>query len=63
LVHPDIKDQKEVIDTLLNKTDKVFRQWTPLNKKGKKLITMWSYIKIPSDEIINVGYDITKIKK
>ena len=62
LFYPHIKDQKEVMDTLLNKTDKVFRQWNPLNKKGEMLTTMWAHIQIPSGEIINVGYDITKIK-
>lgn len=63
LFYPDPKVQEEVMFTILNKEPKVFRQWQPLNKKGEILTTMWTHIYLPSGEIINVGYDITKIKE
>ena len=63
LFYPDPKVQEEVMLTILNKEQKIFRQWQPLNKKGELLTTMWTHIYLASGEIINVGYDITKIKE
>uniref|UniRef100_UPI004047F35A rhodanese-like domain-containing protein n=1 Tax=Aliarcobacter sp. TaxID=2321116 RepID=UPI004047F35A len=63
LFYPDLKVQEKVLFTILNEEPKVFRPWQPLNKKGELLTTMWAHIYLPNDQIINVGYDITKIKE
>ncbi|MEA3498321.1 MAG: ATP-binding protein, partial [Campylobacterota bacterium] len=62
LFYPDPKVQKDAIDTIINKPEKIFREWYPLNKKGETLVTMWAHIYLPNGEIINVGYDITEEK-
>ena len=62
LFYPDVNSQKEVINTINNKPQKVFRQWKPLNKKGEILTTMWAHVYLSNGQIINIGYDITKIK-
>ncbi len=62
LFYPDPKVQKEAIDTIITKPEKVFRQWYPLNKQGEELTTMWAHIYLPNGEVINVGYDITNLK-
>ena len=63
LFYPDKKIQKDAIDTMLIKPEKVFRQWNPLNKNGETLTTMWAHIYLPNGEIINIGYDVTKVKQ
>ncbi|MFA9373739.1 MAG: rhodanese-like domain-containing protein [Poseidonibacter sp.] len=62
LFYPDPNIQKAVIDTILVQEKGVFKQWHPLNKKGEVLTTMWTHIDLPDGEIINIGYDITKLK-
>ena len=60
LFYPEVETRKKVLDTILNEPEKIFRKWYPLNKKGEKLITMWTHLYLPNGETINIGYDITK---
>ncbi len=58
--YPDIKDQERFFNTLNTDKTPTYREWHPKTKSGKKIITMWANIHLPNDEIIHVGYDITK---
>jgi PAS domain S-box-containing protein len=62
LFYPDPDVRKEVIDTVRVKPDKIFREWHPLTKDGKELITLWANFKLLDGEVINIGYDITDRK-
>jgi len=63
LFYPDPVIQKDAIDTIITKPEKVFREWNPLNKDGETLTTMWAHNYLPNGEIINVGYDLTGAKQ
>jgi PAS domain S-box-containing protein len=58
--YPDIKDQERFFNTLNTDKTPTYREWHPRTKSGKKIITMWATIHLPNNEIIHVGYDITK---
>ncbi len=57
LFYPDLKDKAAVLDNLHESF--AFKQWNPVTKEGKKLVTMWANVHMPNGEIIHVGYDIT----
>ncbi|WP_320034399.1 ABC transporter substrate-binding protein [Halarcobacter sp.] len=55
--NPDMR--KKVIHSFQQK-DGIYKEWHPLNKYGNKLATMWANIELPTEEVINFGFDITK---
>jgi len=63
LFYPDEDTQKKAKNTILYKKEKIFRQWHPVDKNGDILTLMWAHIYLPNGEIINIGYDLTKIKQ
>jgi len=63
LFYPDEETQKRAKNTILYKKEKIFRQWHPMDKNGDILTVMWAHIYLPNGEIINIGYDLTKIKQ
>ncbi|MEA1919084.1 MAG: ABC transporter substrate-binding protein [Campylobacterota bacterium] len=63
LFYPDPKICADVLDTLFDKPEKVFREWYPITKTGEALVTLWASITLPSGEIISIGYDITQQRK
>ncbi|MDY0321570.1 MAG: ABC transporter substrate-binding protein [Arcobacteraceae bacterium] len=58
--YPDKKEQERFLHSLNIDKTPIYREWHPRTKSGKKIITMWANINLPNDEIIHVGYDITK---
>ncbi len=61
LFYPDIHIQKKVKDSLsIVHEEAVYKEWHPITKYGKELVTMWANVRLPNNVIINVGYDITK---
>jgi len=63
LFYPDPKICADVLDTIISKPEKVFREWHPITKTGKELVNLWANITLASGEIINIGYDITQQRK
>ncbi len=60
IFYPKKEDQEKVLDSLKKVQYNIYREWHPKTKNGNTLITMWANIKLPNNEVINLGYDITK---
>jgi len=57
LFYPNPEDRAAVIANLNEAF--AFKEWYPVTKEGKKLVTMWANVHLPSGEIIHIGYDVT----
>ncbi len=60
LFYPDPLIQEKVIQTFADDSQNFYQDWYPLTKEGKRIITRWANIKLPNNEVINIGYDITQ---
>ena len=60
LFYPDKTLLAEVKKSFEKLDNGLFREWTPITKEGKKLVTKWANIPLKNGEVINVGYDITQ---
>ncbi|MEZ4693961.1 MAG: ABC transporter substrate-binding protein [Aliarcobacter sp.] len=60
LFYPDPLIQREVFDDFNCKDENIYKEWTPLTKDGRKLIIKWANIKLPNNEILHIGFDITQ---
>ncbi|MCP4289563.1 MAG: response regulator, partial [Gammaproteobacteria bacterium] len=63
LFYPNPQIQKEVLDTVSSKPEKVFREWRPLTKNGEERIVLWANFQLPNGMVINIGYDNTERKR
>jgi len=59
LFYKDSKKYQEVLASFSSQNYGVFSEWHPQTKDGNVLSVMWANVKLPNDEIINIGYDIT----
>lgn len=60
LFYPDPHEREEFVKSLHPENDKVFKEWHPMTRSGDKIVTMWANIHMPCEEIIHIGYDITR---
>jgi PAS domain S-box-containing protein len=63
LFYPDPLVQKKIFDAFNDNSENVYKEWHPKTKDGKEIITKWANIKLPNDELIHIGYDITQERK
>jgi len=63
LFYPDPEVQRQVVETVTSKPEKVFREWKPRRKDGSETTCLWANFKLPDGLIINLGYDITERKR
>lgn len=63
LFYPDPEIQRQVIETVTSKPEKVFREWKPKRKDGSETTCLWANFKLPDGLVINLGYDITERKQ
>ena len=61
LFYPDPKDQAAVIDSFINIEFNKYREWHPITKDGRELVTFWANLKLPNGEVINAGLDLTEL--
>ena len=62
LFYPDPLVQKKIFEAF-NNSENIYNEWRPKTKDGKEIITKWANIKLPNDELIHIGYDITQERK
>ncbi len=62
LFYPDPKIRQEVLESVTNQPEAVFKEWRPLTKKGEERIVMWSNVLLDDNTVINIGHDITELK-
>lgn len=60
LFYPDPLVQKNFFDNFNSDEENIYKEWTPLTKDGRKLITKWANIKLPNNDILHIGFDITQ---
>jgi len=63
LFYPDPKIQKEVLQSFKTGIVNEYKEWHPLTKSGKKIITMWANVVLPDGSSINTGYDVTELRR
>jgi len=63
LFYPDPAIQEEVIQSLTDIQDGVFKEWNPLTKDGQTLTTVWANFRLPGGSIFSLGHDITDRKQ
>ncbi len=61
--YPDPEIQRQVVETVTSKPDKVFREWKQTRKDGSEAVCLWANFKLPDGFVINLGYDITERRK
>lgn len=60
LFYKDLEVYEEVLSSFRSQEFGVFTEWHPQNKDAETLSVMWANVKLPNDEVINIGYDITQ---
>ncbi len=63
LFYPDVKVQQEVLKAIRTSDQNSFKEWYPRTKDDRTLVTLLANITLPSGEIINIGYDISRQRK
>ncbi len=63
LFYPDPAVYEEVMRTVTSDPNGRFREWHPVTKEGKTLITMWANFHLPSGQVFSQGHDITKLRE
>ncbi len=63
LFYPDPDVRAEALKTVTTVQDESFREWHPITRDGKTLVTMWANFRFPDGIAFNLGYDITEQKK
>ncbi|MCD4749132.1 MAG: PhnD/SsuA/transferrin family substrate-binding protein, partial [Thermoanaerobaculales bacterium] len=63
LLYPDPVQRDEVMRTISSESDGTFREWRPLTKDGRTLITMWANFRLPDGMAFGLGHDITDRKR
>ena len=63
LFYPDPEIQRQVLASVTNDAKKVFKEWHPKTKSGIELTVLWANVKLNDGTIINIGHDITTLKK
>ena len=63
LFYPEENIIQKVKESLHQTQNLVFREWEPLTKDGRKIVTKWASVPLKNGDIINIGYDITRQKR
>ena len=61
--YPDQDVREEVMESVTSKPERIFREWHPITKDGKEIVTFWANFQLPDGTVMNIGYDITARKR
>ena len=61
--YPDQDVREEVMESVTSKPERIFREWHPITKDGKEIVTFWANFQLPDGTVMNIGYDITERKR
>ena len=61
LFYPDPLIRENILKAY-SENDITYKEWHPMTKDGRKIITKWANIKFSNNEIIHIGFDITEQK-
>jgi len=60
LFYPDPLIQKRIFDAFNDNSENIYQEWMPMTKDGRQIITKWANIRLPNNELLHIGYDITQ---
>jgi len=60
LFYPDPLIQKRIFDAFNDNSENIYKEWMPMTKDGRQIITKWANIRLPNNELLHIGYDITQ---
>jgi len=63
LFYPDPEVRARVIASIGPEPDQDFAEFHPRTRGGEELTTLWSNVRLPSGEVVNIGMDITERKR
>ena len=63
LFYPDPAEHESVLESVTSGTDGKFKEWHPVTRDGRQLVTMWANFRLPEGIVISLGYDLTELRK
>lgn len=63
LFYPDPLSQKEILNAYNDDSQNIYKEWHPMTKNEEIVITKWANIKLPNNEVVHIGYDITQQRR
>ncbi len=63
LFYPDPAMREEVMGTVTDTPEGLFREWHPMTRDGRTLTTMWANFRLPGGMVFNLGHDITESRR
>lgn len=63
LFYPDTDELEQVKAAFYESCNSEFKEWQPHHANGQRLTMLWAHIRLPNDDILCVGHDISEQKE